>query len=72
MDFAVLHDLSLSRDQIKDRVLIDLKSCASLLQVAVHEPTVTEAIVDVFWERYQLAKKRQEAAPELDLKPSEL
>lgn len=58
VDFAVLHDMNLTRESIAQSMRIDLLQAMSGLEVVLSDQKTFDAMVDVFWNRYLTLKDK--------------
>lgn len=65
---AAFHDRMMTRPELRDSLVKELKSVLIFLSEVVHSTEATEALVDVYWKRYEAMKAKKAAEPELPLK----
>lgn len=56
VDYAVLHDMTLTKEQIQSGVKSDLALAFEVIAVCSMDERVQKVIVEVFWERYEKLK----------------
>lgn len=66
-DMAALQEREISRDEIKEGLLYELKSTFRFLSDVINSPTVVDAMTEVYWQRVQELKAKNAMAPELPL-----
>lgn len=66
-DMAALQEREISREEIKEGLLYELKSTFRFLSDVINSPTVVDAMTEVYWQRVQDLKAKNAMAPELPL-----
>lgn len=66
-DMAALQEREISREEIKEGLLYELKSTFRFLSDVINSPTVVDAMTDVYYKRVQDLKVKNAMAPELPL-----
>lgn len=67
VDFAVLHDMNMTREQIAENVAKDMDSVLALLYTIRADKRAMTVVVDIFWNRYLALKEKKLSQPELNL-----
>lgn len=68
VDYAVRENANLGKETIKEWLVKDIKGVYILLAEIINSKEAVDALVEVFWKRYQDMHAAKNAQPELNLK----
>lgn len=71
IDYALFRESELTRDQISQMLLDDIRGCYVIITEVLNSPQCMNSLTDVYWERYLRIKKEAAPVPDPELFPNE-